>query len=71
MEYKTDGVLLVLYLLFLLRLTDSTVRNTNLYSIILGQNISSDALFTPKVPIFTTLSHCTMSIRISEKMSLH
>ena len=38
---------------------------------VLGQKDSSDALFTPKVPIFTTLSHCTMSMRISENSSLH
>ena len=33
---------------------------------VLGQKGSSDALFTPKVPIFTTLSHCAMSMIISE-----
>ena len=38
---------------------------------VLGQKYSSDALFTPKVPIFTTLSHCTMFMRISENLSLH
>ena len=39
---------------------------------VLGQKDSSDALFTtPKVPIFTTLSHCAMSMRISENLSLH
>jgi len=37
----------------------------------LGQKHSSDALFTPKLPIFTTLSHCAMSMRISENLSLH
>jgi len=38
---------------------------------VLGQKDSSDALFTPNVPIFTTLSHCAMSMRTSENLSLH
>ena len=38
---------------------------------VLGQKGSSDALFTPKVPILTALSHCAMSMIISENLSLH
>jgi len=38
---------------------------------VLGQKYSSDALFTPKVPIFTTLSHCAMYMRTGENFSLH
>ena len=36
-----------------------------------GKKYSSNVLFTPKVPIFTTLSHCPMSVRISKNLSLH
>ena len=50
----------------ILRLSSHSYRDT-----VLGQKGSSDALFTPKVPIFTTLSHCAMSMRISKNLSLH
>jgi len=38
------------------------------YSTVLGQKGSCDALFTPKVPIFTTFSHYAMFMRISENL---
>ena len=59
---------------------DSTVKQSHLVRyLLIGVNYllystrakdSSDALFTPKIPIFTTLSQCTISMRISENLSL-
>jgi len=49
--------------------TKTTIADSQTRTV-LGQKYSSDALFTPKVPIFTTLSRCAMSMRISEKFVL-
>ena len=61
----------VISIKYLVLIPTAIQHHTVALTAVLGQKDSSDAPFTPKVPIFTTLPHCTIFMKISENLSLH